>query len=397
MIVSYVSKTDKECYLKLKSDFTDVKNFDSIEEFINFYSTSKNRDVILVYRVGSLDEIELLNKIHFKNNIYIIVIGKDDIEYSLLAGKIGVDSYLHKENADIEKMRELISRSKSIIKKRKGKSNVSVFTGISGGVGTTTIVMNLAKNIAQNHPEKNILFLDFAYTKSISNLFFEMVQPKKTIVDILTVQKYDMQELFENGLEKYSNNLFLVPGIQKHTDREYFDKLENIQRFLNFIDYAKSYFDIVLIDVGMFEDVELEIDIQELADNIFVITEFSIPSMSILKTYIDIIDKSGWYSKTHIIANRSDSYGNITEEEAQKILSKGLKHHFQIDFSLPNDARHLRECWNEATLVNDIYPSSAFVVKLQEMGEKFFIEGDSRNMMAKDEKPTFFQKVRQWL
>ena len=397
MIVSYVSKTDKECYLKLKSDFTDVKNFDSIEEFINFYSTSKNRDVILVYRVSSLDEIELLNKIHFKNNIYIIVIGKDDIEYSLLAGKIGVDSYLHKENADIEKMRELISRSKSIIKKRKGKSNVSVFTGISGGVGTTTIVMNLAKNIAQNHPEKNILFLDFAYTKSISNLFFEMVQPKKTIVDILTVQKYDMQELFENGLEKYSNNLFLVPGIQKHTDREYFDKLENIQRFLNFIDYAKSYFDIVLIDVGMFEDVELEIDIQELADNIFVITEFSIPSMSILKTYIDIIDKSGWYSKTHIIANRSDSYGNITEEEAQKILSKGLKHHFQIDFSLPNDARHLRECWNEATLVNDIYPSSAFVVKLQEMGEKFFIEGDSRNMMAKDEKPTFFQKVRQWL
>lgn len=397
MIISYVSTLEKECYLKLKSDFTDVKNFDSIDGFINFYATSKNRDVILLYRVSSLEEIENLSKIHFGNNIYMIVIGENNIEYSLLAGKIGVDSYVNFQDANVEKMKELISLSKSVIKKRKGKSNVSVFTGICGGVGTTTIVMNLAKNIAQNNPDKNILFLDFAYTKAVSNLFFELVQPQKTIIDIAVVQNYNMQDLFENGLEKYSNNLYFVPGIQKHTERDFFDKPENIQRFLNLIDHAKSYFDIVLIDVGMFEDVELEIDIQELADNIFVVTEFSIPSMSILKTYIDIIDKSGWYNKTHIIANRADSYGNITEDEAQKILSKGLKHKFQIDFSLPNDARHLRECWNEATLVNDVYPDSPFVVKLQEMGEKFFLDTDVKPSESKDEKIGFFERVKQWL
>lgn len=397
MIISYVSTVDKECYLKLKNDFTDVKNFDSIEAFINFYATSKNRDVILLYRVNSAQEIQNLSKIHFGNNIYMILIGENNIEHSLLAGKIGVDSYVNYEDSNVEKMKELISLSKVVIKKRKGKSNVSVFTGISGGVGTTTIVMNLAKNIAQNHPEKNILFLDFAYTKAISNLFFEHVQPQKTIIDIAMVQSYELQELFENGLEKYNNNLYFVPGIQKHTDREFFDKPENIQRFLNLIDNAKSYFDIVLIDVGMFEDVELEIDIQELADNIFVVTEFSIPSMSILKTYIDIIDKSGWYNKTHIIANRSDSYGNITEDEAEKILSKGLKHHFKIDFSLPNDAKHLRECWNEATLVNDVYPDSKFVKKLEEMGEKFFLESEVHGPIHTDEAKSFMQRLKKWL
>lgn len=397
MIISYVSTVDKECYLKLKNDFTDVKNFDSIEAFINFYATSKNRDVILLYRVNSAQEIQNLSKIHFGNNIYMIVIGENNIEHSLLAGKIGVDSYVNYEDSNVEKMKELISLSKAVIKKRKGKSNVSVFTGISGGVGTTTIVMNLAKNIAQNHPEKNILFLDFAYTKAISNLFFEHVQPQKTIIDIAMVQSHELHELFENGLEKYNNNLYFVPGIQKHTDREFFDKPENIQRFLNLIDNAKNYFDIVLIDVGMFEDVELEIDIQELADNIFVVTEFSIPSMSILKTYIDIIDKSGWYNKTHIIANRSDSFGNITEDEAEKILSKGLKHQFKIDFSLPNDAKHLRECWNEATLVNDVYPDSKFVKKLQEMGEKFFLEPEIHAPIHRDEVTGFMQRLKKWL
>ncbi|MDF1876845.1 hypothetical protein JHD47_03330, partial [Sulfurimonas sp. SAG-AH-194-L11] len=130
-----------------------------------------------------------------------------------------------------------------------------------------------------------------------------------------------------------------------------------------------------------------------------VITEFSIPSMSILKTYIDIIDKSGWYKKTHIIANRSDSFGSVTHEEAKKILSKGLKHNFEIDFSLPNDALHLRECWNEAQLVSDVYPHSPFMNGIVEVGEKFFLHNDessSKDSSLKKE-ITFLEKIKSWL
>ena len=398
MIIAYVSRVDKECYTDLKNEFTDVKNFSNIDEFINFYAASKNRDILLIHRADSLSDIESLQNIRFSNNIYIIVIGKDDIEYSLLAGKIGVDSYLHDGQADAQQMKSLIMHSQSVVKKRRGKSNVSVFTGISGGVGTTTISMNLAKSIAENNQDKNVLFLDFAYTKSISNLFFEHVQPEKSIIDIAMVQNLDMEEFFENGLERFSNNLYFVPGIQKHTDREDLERPENIQRFLNFINFIKEKFDYIIIDVGMFEDVELEIDIQEIADNIFVVTEFSIPSMSILKTYIDIIDKSGWYNKTHIIANRSDSYGTVTEDEAKNILSKGLKHKFEIHYSLPNDAIHLRECWNEAKLVNDVYPDSPFMHGIKEMSSKFFIK-DGALFVNNEHKQKFslMDRIKKWL
>ena len=398
MIIAYVSKVDKECYSDLKDEFTDVKNFNSINDFIGFYAASKNRDVVLLYRVESLEDIEKIEDIHFNNNIYMIVVGKNDTDFSLLAGKIGVDVYLNEEEADPDTITKLIIKSQSIIKDRRGKSNISVFTGISGGVGTTTITMNLAKDLAQEHPEKNILFLDFAYTKAISNLFFNHPQPKKTIVDISNVQNLDMEELFANGLEKLNDNLYFVPGVQKHTDREDLEKPENIQMFLNFIMFIKDKFDFILIDVGVFEDVDLEIDIQEIADNIFVITEFSIPSMSILKTYIDIIDKSGWYSKTHIIANRSDSLGSVSHEEAKRILSKGLKHNFEIAYSLPNDAMHLRECWNEAQLVCDEYPHAPFMISLREFGKNFFLHDAALYEKAhKNEKPSLWSKVKQWL
>jgi len=398
MIIAYISKVDKECYSELKDEFTDVKNFSTINDFISFYAASKNRDVVLLYRVETLEDIERIEDIHFNNNIYMIVIGKNDTDFSLLAGKIGVDVYLSEDEADSGTIANLIVKSQTIIKQRRGQSNISVFTGISGGVGTTTISMNLAKSLAQEHPEKNVLYLDFAYTKAISNLFFDYPQPKKTIIDISSMVNLDMQELFANGLEKLNDNFYFVPGVQKHTDREELEKPENIQMFLNFIMFIKDKFDFIIIDVGVFEDVDLEIDIQEIADTIFVITEFSIPSMSILKTYIDIIDKSGWYAKTHILANRSDSMGSITHEEARKILSKGLKHNFEIAFALPNDAMHLRECWNEAQLVCDEYPQSPFMQNLKEFANKFFLhDGALYENAHKNRQSSLWSKVKQWL
>lgn len=399
MIIAYVSTSDKENYKELQNEFTDVNHYNSINEFINFYAGSKHRDVVLLYKVESLQDIESLKGVYFTDNIYIIVVGKESVEYSLLAGKIGVDAYMSDTTANPESIKEVILKSQTIIKSRRGKSNVSVFTGISGGVGTTTITMNLAKNLAESHLDKNVLFLDFASTKAISNLFFEHIQPEKTIIDIASLSQFNLPDLLNNGLEKLADNFYFVPGIQKHTLREEFTKGENIHKFLNFITFAKEKFDFILVDVGVFEDLDLEIDIQELADNIFVITEFSIPSMAILKTHIDIIDKSGWYKKTHFIVNRSDSYGSVTEQEAKKILSKSIKHDFEIAYSLPNDAIHLRECWNEAKLVCDVYPNTPFMTAIHDFSEKYFMHQDKNYIqdVQKQAQSSLLSKVKQWL
>ena len=400
MTVAYVSKVDQECYNDLQDEFTDVQNFGGVDEFINFYAASNSRDIVLLYRVDSIEDIKLLESIKFRDNLYIIVVGESSVEAAILAGKIGVDKYIDISNPDIEVIKNAIKASQTVIKERRGESNISVFTGISGGVGTTTISMNLAKNIANNNLDKNVLFLDFSHTKAISNLFYDVIRPKHTIADIPALQQLTMEELLTHGLEKVNNNLYFVAGIQKHTDKDVLTKIDNVQAYLNFISYVKDKFDYIFIDVGVFEDSDLEIDIQELADKIFIITEFSIPSMAILKTYINIIDKSGWYNKTHIIANRADSFGSVTQDEATKILSKGLQHSFKIDFSLPNDAMHLRECWNEAQLVCDVYPSSPFVAKLDEFENHFFTkyessEIDEKHTLHKEE--TFFSRVKQWL
>lgn len=397
MVIAYVTPNHEECCFELQNEYTELEKFSSIQEFINYYAANRNRDIVLLYKVDVLEDIQALESMNFSSNIYMILIGKDDVSFSLLAGKLGVDIYLNIEDVDSDDLIKYITDSQNIIKERKGNSNVSVFTGINGGVGTTTITMNLAKTIADEHLDKNVLLLDFTDTKAISNLFFDVIQPSKTIVDITHAQSMEFEELFNNGLMKLSNNLFFIPGIQKHTDKEEFSRTENIQIFLNFIMHIKESFDFILIDVGVFKDKDLEIDIQELADDIFVITEFNIPSMSILKTYIDIIDRSGWYNKTHIIANRADAYGSVTHEEAKKILSKGLKHNFEIAHSLPNDALHLRECWNEAKLACDTCPDAPFMDGLREMINKFFINETQNKQLKHAHSKSIFTRVKEWL
>ena len=134
MIIAYVSKVDKAYYSGLKDEFTDIKNFNSISDFISYYAASTNRDVVLLYRVETLEDIQKIDDIHFNNNIYMILVGRDDTQFSLLAGKKGVDIYLNEEEANSEFIAELIVKSQSVIKQRRGNSNISIFTGISGGV-----------------------------------------------------------------------------------------------------------------------------------------------------------------------------------------------------------------------------------------------------------------------
>lgn len=399
MIIAYVSTSEKENYRELQNEFTDVNRYGSLDEFINFYAGSKHRDVVLLYKVESIKEIESLKRIYFADNIYMIVVGQDNVEYSHLAGKIGVDVYMDESITSTENIKKVILESQNIIKMRRGSSNISVFTGISGGIGTTTIAMNLAKDLAKNNLNKNVLYLDFSTTKAISNLFFEHINPKKTITNIAGLTQFTMQDLFDNGLEKLMNNFYFIPGIQRHTQREELEQSENRHKFLNFIGFIKEKFDYIIIDVGLFEDVDLEIDIQEIADHIFTVTELSIPSMSILKTHIDIIDKSGWYKKTHILVNRADAFGGVSTDEAIKILSRGINHKLDIAFTFPNDAIHLRECWNEAKLICDVYPNSPFATALTQFGDKFFIREDviyAKNTTLTAQ-PSLWSKVKQWL
>jgi len=380
--ICVVSK-DEKITEKLKKDFGSIASvnlsfFEGVEYFVAYLESDSNKykNIVFILAVNSLSEIENAKVFLKIANIVSLVIGPDNYAFALEAGQRGVEVYIPFELYKPEKLFEFIAKSEYVIKKQKNFSRVSVFTGISGGLGTTTIAMNMAAILAQNYPFKNILFLDLSSTKAVSNIFFGMPKANKSIADIFNISMFDEKNLLENGTYKYSQNLYFIPGIQKHTDREPIFHGEKEAFFVEFLYFAKKIFDVVIIDMGLAEDVNLKTTVQEVSDEIYVISELKTPNISILKTYIELMGKAGWKEKVKIVVNRSDSANVITPSDAKQIINDGSSGSLGFDNILPNDSENLRGAWNEGVLLYPDYKNSHFYKALLSMAaQNFELEG----------------------
>ncbi len=400
--VCVVGKNEK-ILESLKKDLTpfasiNLSFFEKIEHFVAYLESDDNKykNMAFILIVNSLFEIEEA-KIFFKvTNIVSLIIGPDDYAFALEAGRMGVEVYMPFELYKPEKLFEFIVKSEYIIKKQQNFSRISVFTGISGGLGTTTIAMNIAVILAQSYPFKNILFLDLSSTKAISNIFFGMPKVDKSIVNIFNVSIFDEKNLLENGVYKYSQNLYFIPGIQSHTDRESIFNNEREAFFVEFLYFARKIFDVVIIDMGLAEDVNLKTTIQEVSDEIYVISELKTPTISILKTYVELMSKAGWREKVKIVVNRSDSANVITPSEAMQIINEGSNVPLDFDNVLPNDSENLRSAWNEGAFLYPNYKNSRFYKALLSMvAQNFELEGFKREEQKEiQQKPSLLETFK---
>ncbi len=58
---------------------------------------------------------------------------------------------------------------------------------------------------------------------------------------------------------------------------------------------------------------------------------------------------------------------------------------------------HLRECWNEAKLVQEIYPESKFMKALSAIGKDFIDSNMALKVKSVKENLSFLDKVKKWL
>jgi len=343
-----------------------VEEFELIQELKKSIEDNRSKLYILILTIENrenLDEIEEFSK---NANIPIIVIGNDDYDLSLYAGQFNIYTYLSSSNYSAESLKEKIHSSSQNIASSKNKNNrVFSFTGISGGVGTTTVAMNIATLVANSRPLSNVLYMDFSSTKAISNIFFGIPKPKKDITDILALDDISHKELLDNGLYQIKNNFYFIPGIQSHAERETLFSKDSERAITELIYNLKKDFDYIFIDVGIAEDSELKILLEEMSDDIFVLTELTTAHISILKVYYELIKQVGWRDKIHLVINRSDSDSAISVKDASSIINADESStQVTFDNSLPNDSKYLRETWNYAKLICNKYPKSDFVMAL---------------------------------
>ncbi len=346
----------------------------------------KIKKSILIYTVDDISLLQLDEGILQLLNEVLIVIGPNDYDLSLFCGHLNVHKYLSKDNFTPEQLKKLIIESKTKLQNKYiNKNKIITISGISGGIGTTTTAMNMANLLAKRKPEENILYIDLSKTKSISNLFLDKDPlPKKNIIDLVNSNEFDIERNLENGLVKVRENFFAINGIQKHIDGEFLEQAAFIDKLLEYISIVSVNFNFIIIDTGEADATPLDSTIYDISNELWILTEMSLPHISKLKTFFSLMKRAGLKDKLSFIVNRYDSANAISVADVTSILNTANEDHLNFNLKLPNDYAVLGHCWNYCELATNTDPNSIYVKSL----ENILIEKRLYNKDIKEKKKT---------
>ena len=208
-------------------------------------------------------------------------------------------------------------------------------TGAKGGVGTSTVALNVSVQIAQI-VRKRVVLLDYARPFGQLSLMLS-IDPRFTLLDALgRIDRLD-DNLFASMVTKHKAGIAVLAGALHAPMRQEQRESVTIEALTRLISIAAAAFDYVVVDMGFVNGAEWAPVLREAA-SIVLVTEPSELAMAMLGRYLDAAEAAGLDpQKFQIVINRwrqndQDAWGDVESELKRPVVSR-----------LPNDYRQLTE------------------------------------------------------
>ena len=380
--IKFANKLQTNLDILLNADISVIHDIRKVLDKLN----QKNSKNIIIYTVQKSDLIRDDEELLSTFNEFVIVIGPNDHNLSLTCGKLNIENYVSIDEFSPENIKNIILETKhKLINKNKYDNKIISITGVSGGIGVTTVSLNTADLIAKNNPNKNVLYVDLSTTKAISNLFLSQNPiPNYTIIDLVNFGDFNIEKNLEIGLVKVRENFYSINGIQKHIDKDLIEKDNFIEKLLDYLLKASENFNYIIIDTGEADASSMKSTIYDLVNEIWVLTEMTLPHVSKLKTFYSLMKRAGLKDKVTFIVNRVNSLNEISSSDLDSIMNTSSKEDKLRYLKIPNDYHTLGKCWNYCELASDVSKDSIFVKTIREiLLEKEFIEREKLKSKVK--------------
>lgn len=199
--------------------------------------------------------------------------------------------------------------------------------GGKGGVGTTTIAVNLASSLLDSNREHSVVLVDLNPQFGDVALFLDLA-PTHTFGDLTkNISRLDPTFLM-SVLTKHRSGLYVLPSA---------NVIEEIgvltaESAVKTLDLLKSTFDYVVIDSGHSLD-DITIATLNMSSSVFVVTSLTLPVLRNTKRFLDIFSDLGHESdEIKVIVNRYQAKNvDVTLKDLENVLKQ--KPHWMI----PND------------------------------------------------------------
>ena len=242
------------------------------------------------------------------------------------AMRSGVQDFIPKP-VKPEALEELLNRLSQEIQPgdRRSVEKLVVLMGSKGGVGTTTVAVNLGVQLA-THAQKRTVLLDLARPLGNVHLLLDL-HPRFGVRDAVeSLDRLDTH-FFGGLLTPHKTKLEILGGHQRPEEWQSVPILP-MERIVN---VAQASFDMVLADLGSQFSSEWG-SVLNRARMILMVAEANVPSLWTLERRLSALTGLGVESdRIRIVINR----WHKGDDEVLKTIEKNLKH--PIFACLPND------------------------------------------------------------
>ncbi|HXW54813.1 MAG TPA: AAA family ATPase [Candidatus Cybelea sp.] len=260
----------------------------------------------------------------------------------LEAMRSGVQDFIAKPTS-VDTLKELLTRFATELdaKSQPSLNKLLVVMGSKGGVGATTVTVNLGVQLA-TFAHKRVAILDFARPLGNVHLLLDL-HPKFGIRD--AVENMDrLDSHFFNGLlTQHKTKLHVLCGATQPEEWQAIP-IPMLERVVN---VAQNDFDVVLLDVGSQFSSEWS-TVLRAARMVLVVAEANVPALWTLDRRLLALGGFGMHSdRARVIINR----WHKADDDVLRTIEKNIKR--PIFACIPNDFRKASEAVNLGTPILD--------------------------------------------
>lgn len=241
---------------------------------------------------------------------------------------------------------------------RSRNSRIIAVAGASGGVGCTSLAVNIGCILAADN-SKTVALVDLDLAIGDADVFLDAI-PDYSLVDVTqNVSRLDFQ-LLKRSLTKHSSGLYLLPRPVQLQDV----KLINPESLRRVFGLLKATFSHIVIDVSK-GFTESDIAALELANDVIIVAQLDLPCLrNLVRLMMSFDEIEGLRDKLKIVINRVGlESGQIKLKKARETIGR------DIYFQVPNDYRTMVEVRNNGVPLIEQAPKAAITIAMQQLTE----------------------------
>ena len=352
----------------IKSYLSSVEDISVIGEFYDFdlgydFAKDNGRCLVLIDVSQEQDKsLSLIKKLKESNkDAFIIALSaKTSTETIIKVMRAGAKEFLNKPLIQSE-FTETLNELKSEFENTEIPDTCKIISTFSnkGGIGKTSIAVNLAVELAQISKEK-VALIDLNLQLGDVATFLDMNPPFAMDYIANNIHNLNEDELLKT-MSKYKNTSLYVIADPLNIDNSKDITAEQIK---NLLAVLKKTFSYIVIDIGTNIDSKT-IAALDSSDLILLIAIVNLPAIRSTQRCMDLFNRLGYSSdKIKLVLNRYMENEDIKTSDIEEVVKQ------KVYWKIPNNYLTMMSAINKGVPVNEINSESNIALNYKDFASK---------------------------